>query len=218
MFRPFGRCDFGYLFRMAVIFPLFDCLKSYAWDKIETETLSTSDTVYLNPMLLDRYRKRKSIRERTTLLCIMYCIVCHELTHLLHFRIYNTVDPIFRPQNGSEIPKDLGNEVERRIFGGRILTTADFSALRIERGNGDVYELDPTYFYEQFVLSNRCVIEFEKLKRVEPDRDPHELRWMGMGEINGTHDACILGLSRGKTTSLLMCLMISGTRFIGNNL
>ena len=120
----------------------------------------------------------------------MYCIVCHELTHLLHFRIYNAVDQIFRPQNVSQIPKDLGNEVEHRIFGGRILTTADFSALGIEQENGDVYELDPMYFYEQFVLSNRCVIEFEKLKRVQPGRDPHELRWMGMGEINGTHDAC----------------------------
>jgi len=185
--------DFGYFFKMAVVFPLFDRLKSYAWDKIDTETLSTSDTIYLNPTLLDKYRKCTTIPDRTTLLCIMYCIVCHELTHLLHFRIYNSVDQIFLPQNVSEsfeIPKDLGTEVEYRIFGGRILTTADFSVLGIEQRNGDVYELDPMYFYKQFVVSNRRVIEFEKLKRVEPDRDPHELRWMGMGEVNGTHDAC----------------------------
>ena len=79
-----------------------------------------------------------------------------------------------------------GTEVEHSIFGGRILSTSDFTKLRIERKDGTRFDVDPTYIWNEFLASNRYTIDFERLRKVEIEDEDE--RWLGMGELNGTHE------------------------------
>jgi hypothetical protein len=72
-------------------------------------------------------------------------------------------------------------------FSDRILTRRNFVRLRIQRRNGDIFDLDPNYFYRNFMASESKTIEFDKLNKVQtcatiPDG------WMGLGKANGTYN------------------------------
>jgi hypothetical protein len=181
---------FGYRFDVSLLFPPHAELKSYSWERVESfPTLQYPDTLYLNPALLDAYEVARKGRDRVRLLVIMYCAVLHELAHFLHFKIYNTADQYFQgTDHGTSDPHvEYGTELEYRIFGGRILTKADYTALRLQCRNGDVYDLPAGYLYKEYVESARHKLELERLQKLEAGLDDAD-QWMGMGQINGTHD------------------------------
>ena len=66
-----------------------------------------------------------------------------------------------------------------------MLSTADFAGLRIERKNGEVYEMDIDYFFDHVMEMSNRKVDFDRLSKVDSDVD--ENIWIGMGEINGTH-------------------------------
>jgi hypothetical protein len=173
---------------MHISFPSHKRLKECGWKQFEALRASQPNILYLNPILLDKFERASCHREKVPLLVIMYCIVCHEFAHLLHYKMYNTIDPYFRQlteaASGGHI--DYGTEVEHCIFGGRMLSTPDLSGLRIERKDGEVFDIDFKYFYGEFVTSSRAKIDFVKLRKVNLVQDSGQ-SWMGMGEINGTH-------------------------------
>ncbi len=142
---------------------------------------------YLHPKLLDCFERGRNNRERYRLLVIMHCVVLHELAHLLYYKVYKTIDCVEIQEKPSHGGIDYGTEVEHHLFGGRMLSTADFMGLRIERKNGEVYEVDSDYFFDHVMMSNHKV-DFDRLSKVDADVDGNV--WMGMGEINGTH--CVL--------------------------
>jgi hypothetical protein len=133
--------------------------------------------IYLNPKLLDEFERM----ERGRLLVLIRCVVCHELAHLLHFKLYHTPDAYF---SFEDVQRGLWN---RSIFGGRILSTSDFTKFRIERKDGTRFHVDPTYIWKEFLASNHRTIDFERLRKVEIEDEDECERWLGMGEINGTH-------------------------------
>jgi hypothetical protein len=186
------------LFFPVVTFPPPEHLHLYSWKKLfatyTEHTVSVCfkeiggykgipECLYLHPKFLDRYERVRSAKERFRLLAIMHCVVAHELAHLLHYKVYKTIDCVASQEGGSVDRIDYGTEVEHRLFGGRMLSTVDFAGLRIERKNGEVYEMDPNYFVNH-VMDHRNV-DFDRLSKVDVDVDRNV--WMGMGEINGTH-------------------------------
>jgi hypothetical protein len=177
-----------YRFRTYVSFPTHDAFKSYAWKRVETFQSKTPDLLYLNPKLLDEYERMSTGSDKARLLVLIHCVVCHELAHLLHFKIHNTLDQYFgEPSSKSDV--DCGTEVEYLLFGGRILSAADFSRLRVERKDGTTFDLDSDYFFKEFLRhSGRRKIDFETLSKVIEEGESENQRWLGMGEINGTHD------------------------------
>jgi hypothetical protein len=109
-----------YRFRTNVSFPAHDDFKSYAWKRVETFQSKTPDLLYLNPKLLDEYERMSTGSDKARLLVLIHCVICHELAHLLHFKIHDTVDQYFgEPNSNSDV--DCGTEVEYQLFGGRIL-------------------------------------------------------------------------------------------------
>ena len=101
----------------------------------------------------------------------MHCVVLHELAHLLYYKVYKTIDCVEIQEKPSHGGIDYGTEVEHHLFGGRMLSTADFAGLRIERKNGEVYEMDIDYFFDDVMeLSNRKV-DFDRLSKVDADVD-----------------------------------------------
>jgi hypothetical protein len=172
-----------------VTFPPHNSLKTYGWKQVEIRKPKNREMLYLNPILLDKLDLARSGFDKARIIVIIHCVVCHELAHLLHYKKYNSTDKYFQTnENGSRTGVDCGTEVEHLIYGGRMLSTPDLSALRIERKNGEVYDLDFCYFYREFLESDRRKIDFGILSKVNPDTDGSGQRWIGMGEINGTHD------------------------------
>lgn len=125
--------------------------------------------------------------DRVRLLVLIHYVVCHELAHLLHYKIYNTRDVYFDQPNSTG-SVDYGTEAEHQILGGRMLSTSDFTQLRIESRDGTRFDVDPTYIWKEFIASNRRRIDFENLTKVETEDEDINRRWLGMGEINGTHE------------------------------
>ena len=173
---------------MHISFPPHDQLKSCGWKQFGALRAAQPDILYLNPMLLDKFERACRRSEKVSLLVIMHCIVCHELAHLLHYKMYNTIDSYFckSAETTSEGHREYGTEVEHCLFGGRMLSTPDLSGLRIERKNGEVFGIDFNYFYEEFLRSDRGKIDFGTLVKVNLEEDSGQ-SWIGMGEINGTH-------------------------------
>ena len=60
---------------------------------------------------------------------LVYCLVNHEIAHLLHFIIYNSVDPYF------EKSSDVDYGTEHQLFGGRTLVTVDLTKRGMELGS-----------------------------------------------------------------------------------
>lgn len=174
--------------QMHISFPPHEQLKRCGWKQFGALRATQPDILYLNPMLLDKFERATRRREKVPLLVIMHCIVCHELAHLLHYKMYNNIDPYFcKPAEvTSQGHIEYGTEVEHCLFGGRMLSTPDLSGLRIERKDGEVFGIDFKYFYEEFLKSDRGKIDFGKLVKVNSGDDSGQ-SWMGMGEINGTH-------------------------------
>jgi hypothetical protein len=179
---------FGYHFPVKVLFLRHDRLEYYQWKNVETFPYALPDVVLLNPRLLDKFETARTSEERVRLAMIIYCVILHELAHHLYFKIYKAVETCFCPDYNPQEHLEYGTEVEYRIFGGRILCTEDFTAMRLETRDGQLYDLDPLYFYTSFLLSQNPSIEFEKLARVN-DISPLVTgrNWLSVGELNGTH-------------------------------
>jgi hypothetical protein len=185
-----GEYKFGYRFHISLSFPPHADLKSYSWKRVESfPTARYPDMLYLNPALLDAYEAAGGGRDRVRLMVIMYCAILHELAHVLHFKIYNTADQYFQVTDDgtSDAHVEYGTELEYRIFGGRLLAKVDYTALRLECRNGDVYDLPAGYIYKEYVESSRHKLELEQLEKLDGEMDDSD-QWIGMGQINGTHD------------------------------
>jgi hypothetical protein len=180
--------SFGYDFRTLASFPPHSGMKSYSWKNVESFGVKQPDIIYLNPVFLDGIEATRPGPHRARLLVILYFVVCHELAHLLHFKIYGIADDHFCATGSSQTCTEYGTELEYRMYGGRILTTPDLTGLRVETRDGDVYELNARYFFDEFLGSNRDALDFEKLQKVDAENETGgATMWMGMGEINGTH-------------------------------
>jgi hypothetical protein len=164
-------------------------MSEYSWKRVELFGHEDPDMIHLNPALLDAAETTRCDLRKLRLRVIIFCVVCHELAHLLHFKIYNTTDERFQDGRSPLSHVEYGTELEYRAFGGRILSTPEFTALRVERRNGDVYKLNPWYFYQRLLAKgpHRCQLNFEEMRKVDADAHYTE-EWMGMGEINGTHN------------------------------
>ena len=176
-----------YRFTTSVTFPPHRSLESYSWNRVSSLSI-IRNTIYLNPKLLDEFERMKRGSDRVRLLVLIHCVVCHELAHLLQLKIYHTPDAYFGEPALKPSTVDCGTEVEHSIFGGRILSTSDFTKLRIERKDGTRFDVDPTYIWNEFLASNHLTIDFERLRKVEKEDEDECERWLGMGEINGTHE------------------------------
>jgi hypothetical protein len=181
--------NFGYNFTTLATFPPHSGMKSYSWKNVESFGVKQRDMIYLNPVFLDGIETTRPGSHRARLLAILYTVVCHELAHLLHFKIYGIADDHFCANGSSQICTEYGTELEYRMYGGRILTTPDLTGLRVETRDGDVYELNTRYFFDDFLESNPPAFDFEKLQTVDAESNTGgATMWMGMGETNGTHD------------------------------
>ena len=176
----------GGFFHMSVTFPSHKTLPLCSWMRLKPSDTVDTNMIYLNPKLLDCYERACSVQDRSRLLAIMHFVVTHELAHLLHFKVYKTVDCVVSQEGRPHEGIDYGTEVKHRIFGGRMLTTTDFSELRIERKNGDIYEMSDYFFKEMLNPYNRKV-DFDRLSKVDPKLDVDEKLWMRMSEINESH-------------------------------
>jgi hypothetical protein len=165
---------------LSIVFPRPGSLHMCSW---RTRDVPVTDTIYLNPSLLRRYEKDVEKR-RLTLLSIIYCIVIHEVGNLLNYKSINGGE---RDHAFDNLCVDVGEEAEYQIFGGRILTKRNFGRFRIQRRDGDIFDLDPNYFYRNFMTSRSKTIEFDKLSKVETcETIPNG--WMGLGKANGTYN------------------------------
>ena len=191
---------FTQLFVPAVTFPPPQHLHLYSWKRLVATYTEHNDTVcrkviggyrgiperlYLHPKFLDFYERVRSAQDRSRLLVIIHCVIIHELAHLLHYKVYKTIDCVVSQERALHNGIDYGTEIEYHIFGGRMLSTVDFAGLRIERKNGEVYEMDIDYFFDHVMEMSNRKVDFDRLSKVDPDVD--ENIWIGMGEINGTH-------------------------------
>lgn len=191
---------FTRLFIPAVTFPHPEHLHLYSWKRLVATYTERIDTVcckvigghrgiperlYLHPKFLDCYERVGCPQERSRLLVIMHCVVIHELAHLLHYKVYKTIDCMASQESALQDGIDYGTEVEYHLFGGRMLSTVDFAGVRIERKNGEVYEMDTDYFFDHVMELSNCEVDFDRLSKVDADVDRNI--WIGMGEINGTH-------------------------------
>ena len=115
---------------MCVVFPPLVGFEACAWKRVNTFAARTPETLYLNPKLLEAYESMRTGSDKARILVLIHCVVCHELAHLLHHKIYDEIDPYFGDASSNV---DYGTELEHQIFGGRMLSMPDFSKLRIER-------------------------------------------------------------------------------------
>ena len=173
-----------YRFMPHVTFPKHGTIKHYSWRRAKTFLSKSPHRIYLNPKLLDEFERMYRGPNRVRILVLIHCVVCHEIAHLLHFKIYNSVDPYF--EKSSDV--DYGTEIEYQLFDGKMLVTADLTKMRIERRDGTKFEVDPVYIWKEYLKSNHRRIDFGELTEVGVKDEDENQRWLGMGEINGTHD------------------------------
>jgi hypothetical protein len=175
----------GYRYNKLATFPSHDVFKSYAWDNVMSFRSRNEDMLYLNPKILDEYEKMRRWTDKTRICILIYCVAAHEIAHLLHFRAFKTQDPYFTEPNSGI---DYGTEIEYQLYGGRILSTPDFTRLRVEWRDGTRFELDPIYFLEEVLRQDGRMINFDALNKVGVEEEGDCQTWLGMGEINGTHE------------------------------
>lgn len=167
-----------------------DRIDKFAWNLVGLWGHLDPDAICLNPAIMTRYTEAANQVDKTRILVIIYSIVIHELAHLLHYKIYHTSDYRFhkRYPNVDDFT-EYGDEIEKRVFGGRIFSCADFSKLAIGYGDGKIkYELDPIEFHTLY---------FKNPDGERPPQIQQEGRrdiaveceeWLSMGELNGTHE------------------------------
>ena len=175
----------GYRYNKLATFPSHDAFKSYAWGNVMLFRSRNEDMLYLNPKILDEYEKMRRWSDKTRICVLIHCVATHEIAHLLHFRAFKAQDPYFTEQNSGI---DYGTEIEYRLYGGRILSTPDFTRFRIERRDGTRFELDPIYFLEEVLSLSQRRINFDALNKIGVEEEGDCQTWLGMGEINGTHE------------------------------
>jgi hypothetical protein len=162
------------------------CIDQFDWKKLQSSKIHNADILYLNHKLFTFYRQSRMDNNREAVrraILLIYWVVVHELANFLHIKLCrNSKDESWIQTFDSSI--DYGTALERKVFGGRFLTTRDFTRLAVEWTNGKVYEVDSDSYYEdQFFRCGDHKIEIESLKEISQTTEDKEI-WLGMGEIN----------------------------------
>jgi hypothetical protein len=166
---------------LSFVIPLPERVAECTWSK---RPPVFDSTLYINPDLLTRYQNGGP---ETNLACIVYCIVLNEFDHLLKSRIDNEQPAM--SNNRLHVPHEVGVEAQFQLLGGQVLSRGDFSELRIQTRSGDIYSLDPDYLYGRITAPTSCAeLDFERLRKVGRCKWGLPPGWMGMEEINGTHN------------------------------
>jgi hypothetical protein len=183
--RPLNHEHFD-IPKISFVVPLPGRLAECTWSKRDRVT---DNTVYINPDLLGRYKSTGHERCQRSLLCLIYCIVLNEFSHLLKLRAENN-PPAMKPDHHLEI-WSVGGEAQAELWGGHIYSRFPFCEFRIQTPTGEIYDLDPDYFYERITGPTAGVeLEFDKLckRKMKKGMTLRSLSWMSLDEINGTHE------------------------------
>jgi len=163
---------------------------------------NASETLYLNSVLLDLYNLGgKYKRARKLAIVLIHCSVYRGLTYIIHNRLCKKQPTGDRARStfcSDEI--DYGNELEHRLFGGKLNT--NLCELRIECRDGKVYEVDSNAFYDQLFSDSDTKVDVGKLKEIELKADQGGQRWMGLDEINRMHKFMQRKLQNRRTVAI----------------
>ena len=141
--------------------------------------------LHLNPWLLDQHDSlTDEYTAKDILACITYAIVIHEIAHHMQLRLFTYSELQEQLREGGA---DVGEEVERLIFGGVIRSNLSLTALHIQDRFGKTYDVDPKVFREYFIGDPMPKIDFETWNITRFPVVSKDETMIGMAELNGTH-------------------------------